>query len=60
MVNTRLSSLSINEDEFNKAKPLSENSLKGSGFNKNLKFESTQETPSRKEVWFNQALSVGT
>ena len=37
MVNTRLSLLSINEDEFDKAKPLYENALKSSGFNKCLK-----------------------
>ena len=55
MVN--LSSSSINEDEFNKAKPLYEKALKSSDFNKNLKFESIQTTDSRnrqrKLVWFN-------
>ena len=55
MVNTRLSSLSINQDEFNKAKPLYEKALKNSGFKKNIKFESIQEKPSRnrkkKVVW---------
>ena len=54
MVNTRLSSLSTNEDEFIKAKPSKQKALKSSGFNKNLKFESIQTTPSqnrqRKEV----------
>ena len=40
VVNIRLSSLSINEDEFNKAKSLYENALKSSGSHKNLKFES--------------------
>ena len=57
MVNTRLSLLSINEDEFDKAKPLYENALKSSGFNKYLKFENTQTTRlrnrSRKLIWFN-------
>ena len=57
MLNIRLSSLSINEDEFNKAKPLYEKALKSSGFNKNLKFESIQTKPSqnskRKTIWFN-------
>ena len=40
VVNIRLSSLSINEDEFNKAKSLYEKALKSSGSHKNLKFES--------------------
>ena len=52
-----LSSSSINEDEFNKRKPLYEKALKNSGFDKNLKFESIQMTPlqnrQRKVVWFN-------
>ena len=54
---TRLSSLSINKDGFNEEKPLYEKTLKSSGFNKNLKFESFQEKTSknrkRKVVWFN-------
>ena len=58
ILSTRLSSLSINEDEFNKAKRLYENALKSSGFKKKkLKFESIQTTRSqnkqRKVVWFN-------
>ena len=57
MVNTRLSLLSINEDEFDKAKPLYENALKSSSFHKCLKFENTQTTRlrnrSRKVIWFN-------
>ena len=36
MVKTHLSSLFINEDELNEAKPLYEKALKSSGFNKNL------------------------
>ena len=54
MMNTRLSSLSINEEEFNKAKPLYKKALKSSGFNKNLKVESTETTLSQndKEKWF--------
>ena len=46
----------INEEEFNKAKPLHEKALKSSGFNKNLIFESTQKKPSwnrKRMVWFN-------
>ena len=62
MVNTHLSSLSIHEDEFNKPKPIYEKALKISGFNKNLKFESIQEKPSRnrkrKVVWFNPLYSA--
>ena len=38
MVNISLSSLSISEDEFNKAKLLYKKALKSSGFNNNLKF----------------------
>ena len=57
MVNIRLSSLFVNEDEFNKAKPLYEKVLKSSGLKRNLKFESIQTKPSRnrkrKVVWFN-------
>ena len=57
MVNTRLSSLSINEDEYNKAKPLYRKPQKCSVFNKNLKFESMQTTPSLNRqgivLWFN-------
>ena len=47
MINTQLSTLSINEEEFNKAKPLYETALKNSGFNRNLKFQSIQTTRSR-------------
>ena len=36
MVNILLLSLSTNEDEFNKSKPLYEKGLKNSAFNKNL------------------------
>ena len=57
MVNIRLTSLYINEDEFNKTKHLYENALKSSGFNKNLKFKNIQTKSSRnrkrKVVWFN-------
>ena len=57
MVNTRLSLLSINEYEFDKAEPLYENALKSSGFNKCLKFGNTQTTRlrnrSRRVIWFN-------
>ena len=53
MVNKRLSSLSIDEDEFDKTKLLS---LTFFRFNKNLKFETIQTTPlqnrSSKLLWF--------
>ena len=54
IVNTRLSSLSINEDEFHKAKLLYEKVLKDRSFNKNLKFERIQTTssPNRKKSCF--------
>lgn len=53
MVNKRLSSLSIDEDEFDKTKLLSLTFIR---FNKNLKFETIQTTPlqnrSSKLLWF--------
>ena len=62
MINTRLSTLSINEEEFNKAKPLYETALKNSGFNGNLKFQNIQTTRSRnrlrKVIWFNPPYNV--
>ena len=55
MMNIHLPSLSINKDDFNKAQPLFEKTLKRSGFNNNLKFESIQTKRSRKRkknaVW---------
>ena len=57
MVKICLSSLYINEDEFNKAKPLYEETLNSSRFNRNLKFENIKTKPlrnrKRKVVWFN-------
>ena len=57
MVNTSFLPLSINEDKFNKAKPLYEQALERSGFNMNLKFECirTKLIQNRKKnvVWFN-------
>ena len=38
MVNKRLSDLSCNEQEFNKAKPLYENALQDNGFNTSIKY----------------------
>ena len=47
MVKNWLSSLSINEDAFNKARAVYEKAKKSRGFYKNLKFGSIQEEPSR-------------
>ena len=62
MINTRLSTLSINGEEFNKAKPLYETALKNTGFNGNLKFQSIHTTRSRnrlrKVIWFNPPYNV--
>ena len=42
MGKTRLSSLSINEDELNKANPSYKKTVKSCDCNKNLKFENIQ------------------
>ena len=47
MINKRISNLSCNEHEFNKAKPLSETALKSSGFNYSMKFETHVENARR-------------
>lgn len=49
MIKTRLSSFSINEDEFKEdefKKPFYEKSPKSWSFNRNFKFASIQTTPS--------------
>ena len=57
MVNKRLSDLSCNEEEFNKAKPLYENALKDSGFNTSIKYAKDEAKSNRnknhKIIWFN-------
>ena len=53
MVKICLSSLCINEDEFNKAKPLYEEILNSSRFNRNLKFENIKTKPLRNRKRFN-------
>ena len=62
MINSRLSSLSVNEEEFNKAKPLYETALISSGFNESLKFENVQSKQPRnrlrKVIWFNPPYNV--
>ena len=61
MVNKRLSDLSCNEEEFNKAKPLYENALKNSGFNTSIKYAKdearTNRNRNRKIIWFNPPFS---
>ena len=61
MVNKRLSDLSCNEEEFNKAKPLYENALKGSGFNTSIKYAKDEaksnRNRNRKIIWFNPPFS---
>ena len=47
MTNKRISNLSCNEHEFNKAKPLYESALKSSGFNYSMKFEAPVENARR-------------
>ena len=61
MINTHLSDLSCNEDEFKKAKPLYENALKKSGYKAEIKYETSENTNNRnrhcKMIWFNPAFS---
>ena len=61
MVNKRLSDLSCNEEEFNKAKPLYENALKDSGFNTSIKYAKdkakSNRNRNRKIIWFNPPFS---
>ena len=48
MTNRRISNLSCNENEFNKAKPIYESALKNSVFNYSMKFEAPVENTRRK------------
>ena len=61
MTNRRVSNLSYNENEFNKAKPIYESALKNSGFNYSMKFEApienTRRKRNRKVIWFNPPYS---
>ena len=62
MTNRRISNLSCNENEFNKAKPIYESALKNSGFNYSMKFEApvanTRRKRNRKVIWFNPPYSL--
>ena len=57
ITNRRISNLSCNENEFNKAKPIYESALKNSGFNYSMKLEppveNTRRKRNRKVIWFN-------
>ena len=62
MTNRRISNLSCNENELNRAKPLYEPALINSGFNYSIKFEASIENArrnrNRKIKWFNPAYSL--
>ena len=56
MINKRLSDLSCNQEEFDKAKNMYEKALRNSGFKSNLHYEKQQRTRknrNRKITWFN-------
>ena len=61
MINKRLSELSCNQEEFNKAKPLYEEALSESYYKASLKFEkpqyNTKRNRLRKVIWFNPPFS---
>ena len=62
MTNKRISSLSCDETEFNKAKITYETALKNSGYQATLKFEKTSQNTrrnrNRKVIWFNPPFSL--
>jgi hypothetical protein len=56
MINRRLTDLSCNEEEFNKAKGQYESALRNSGFNPELKFDPSRakrKVRNIKVIWFN-------
>ena len=61
MINKSLSELSCNQKEFNKAKPLYEETLSESNYKASLKFEkpqyNTKRNRLRKVIWFNPPFS---
>ena len=61
MINKRLSELSCNQEEFNKAKPLHKEALSESNYKASLKFEkpqyNTKRNRLRKVIWFNPPLA---
>lgn len=56
-INSRIASISCNEEEFSKAKPVYEDALKKSGYKHKMEFETAETKPSRsrkrKVIWFN-------
>ena len=59
MINKRLSELSCNKDEFDKAKLLYEKSLQESGYKTSMSYAQTEVKTSKNSswniIWFNQA-----
>ena len=58
MIESRITSLSCNEEEFNKAKDIYNTGLRNSGFDSNIQFNNTGTNRSprsrkRKVIWFN-------
>ena len=49
MINQRLSDLSCNEEEFNKAKGQYETALKNSGYNQELKYDPNKKPKRRRK-----------
>ena len=62
MTNSRISNLSCNEIQLNKAKPLYESASIDNGFNYSIKFEASIENArrnrNRKIIWLNPAYSL--
>ena len=60
-INLRISSISCNETEFNKAKPIYENALKSSGYDKTLTYNnhkpSTRRNRQSNIIWYNPPYS---
>ena len=60
MINRRISDISCDAEEFEKAKPMYEDALKKSGYTTNLKYEPTTQKRNnrkRKTIWFNPPYS---
>ena len=61
MINKRLSDLSCNKEEFDKAKPLYEKSLQESGYKTSMSYTQTEvktnRNRSRNIIWFNPPFS---
>ena len=60
MINRRISDISCNEVEFEKAKPDYEEALTRTGFSKSMKYESTPQTKKNRKrniIWFNPPFS---